>query len=73
MNLVVIDLHGVRNTALGWRAQKGVELSHWCRQQGLHLGIDYTWSFQHQSNELHFEFQDPAFATFFSLKWSPVK
>lgn len=70
MTLVIIDLNQFKDTALGWRAQKGVDLSHWCRQQGLDIGNHYTWSFRHEINQLHFEFKDPAFATFFSLRWT---
>lgn len=70
MTLVKINLANFKDTALGWRAQKGVELSNWCRQQGLNLGTDYTWSFEHKIDELHFCFLDPAFASFFSLRWT---
>ena len=69
MTLVKIDLGIYKDTALGWRAQKGVELSHWCRTQGLNLGIDYEWRFQHEINQLWFSFQDPAWASLFALKW----
>ena len=69
MTRVTVNLNKFNETALGWRAQKGVELSHWCRQQGLQLGIDYTWSFEHQINELHFSFADSTVASFFALKW----
>ena len=72
MTLVRLSLAGYSDTALGWRAQKGIELSHWCRSQGLDLGSDYEWSFQRSMNELHFKFKDPAFASFFSLKFHSV-
>ncbi len=70
MTLVKIDLAKFHSQDLGWRAQFGVQLSHWCRLQGLHLGSDYEWSFMHKQNQLHFKFQDASFASFFALKWS---
>lgn len=73
MTLVKINLDNYNDTALGWRAKKGVELSHWCREHGLDIAIDYTWSFEHAINELHFEFKDAAFASFFALKWGGAR
>jgi hypothetical protein len=69
LTLVRLSLAGYSDTTLGWRAQKGIELSHWCRSQGLDLGSDYEWSFQRSMDELHFWFRDPVMATFFNLKW----
>jgi hypothetical protein len=73
MTLVKIDLSKFHNKELGWKAQMGVDLSHWCRKQGYHLGSDYEWSFRHDIDELHFSFKDPALASFFALKWTQFK
>lgn len=65
---------------LGWRASnKSLELLDQLRESGLVQDRDFVWRYQKSSygenNEFipasaTFEFEDPALATFYQLKWS---
>lgn len=48
----------------------GIELSAWCKQQGLVREHDYDWAFM--QGELHFRFygDSESYATLFTLRWA---
>ena len=48
----------------------GIELSAWCKEQGLVRDHDYDWAFNH--GELHFRFygDSESYATLFTLRWA---
>ena len=52
-------------------ANNAIEMSIWCRHQGLIIGTDYTWSFNPEDNEIVFKFYEnsESWATMFSLVW----
>ena len=52
-------------------ANNAIEMSIWCRQQGLIMGTDYTWSFHPDDNQIVFKFYEnsESWATMFSLVW----
>jgi hypothetical protein len=52
-------------------ANNAIEMSIWCRQQGLIIGTDYSWSFNPEDNEIVFKFygDSESWATMFSLVW----
>lgn len=52
-------------------ANSAIEMSIWCRQQGLTQGIDYNWSFNPDDNEIEFRFHgaSESWATMFTLVW----
>jgi len=66
MKLIVIPCERRDST------MRGIEMSYWCRDQGLVRDKDYDWAFSTQRKELHFRFFDHAetFATLFTLRWS---
>ena len=55
----------------GWRGNLGIELSQWCKDNGLVRDKDYDWALITAKNEIHFRFfgDDPSFASMFALKW----
>lgn len=60
-----------------WRDQMNganysVQLSRWCKDQGLVDGIDYHWAFVPNERKTIFHFEDSAeqYASFFALKWT---
>jgi hypothetical protein len=74
MNCVVVSL--ARATQVG---SKALEMVSELRQSGLTMDQDFVWRFEKGSygegNEfvspsVTFEFEDPALATFYQLKWS---
>lgn len=59
-----------------WRDQRAaalfsIELSNWCKEQGLIDRVDYNWQFKPQEQVTVFYFEDSAgsYATLFALKW----
>jgi hypothetical protein len=52
-------------------ANNAIEMSIWCRQQGLIIGTDYSWSFNPEDNEIVFKFYgaSESLATMFALVW----
>jgi len=48
----------------------GIELSAWCKAQGLIREQDYDWAFN--QDELHFRFHgdSESYATLFTLRWA---
>lgn len=60
-----------------WRDQRegatfSIELSRWCKAQGLIDGADYSWHFHPGKQVTVFCFEDRAesYATLFQLKWA---
>jgi hypothetical protein len=48
-----------------------IEMSNWCKAQGLVDRVDYDWKFKpnHQVTVFYFEGHVDSFATLFMLKW----
>lgn len=48
-----------------------IELSNWCKEQGLVDAVDYNWHFIPEQRVTVFSFHDRAesYATLFQLKW----
>ena len=62
---------------LAWKdqrdgANRSIELSRWCKEQGLIDREDYNWQFKPSEQVTVFYFEDSAesFATLFALKWN---
>ena len=60
-----------------WKERKdganySIELSRWCKDQGLVDRVDYNWQFKPNELVTVFYFEDSveSYATLFSLKWS---
>lgn len=49
-----------------------IELSRWCKEQGLEDRKDYNWKFKPSTNSTIFYFEDhvESYATLFSLRWA---
>jgi len=49
-----------------------IELSSWCKDNGLIAGIDYTWEFipDHKQSVFYFEDGKESYATLFALRWA---
>ncbi len=71
MILVVLNLKNHERPEFGWRGGLGIELSRWCKENGLIHGIDYDWALITEKKELHFKFygDHQSFASMFALKW----
>lgn len=56
-------------------AEFSIELSHWCREQGLKDRIDYNWKFKPSTQTTVFYFEDDkeSYATMFMLRWGGYK
>lgn len=49
---------------------RAVEMSHWCKAQGLKQHVDYDWFFHSAFKETEFRFYgEDGLATMFSLRW----
>jgi hypothetical protein len=66
----------VKRVEVPWQDQRdaanfSVELSRWCKEQGLVDRLDYNWKFkpQHQVTVFYFEDHCESYATLFLLKW----
>lgn len=57
---------------LGWRSNKGIEISRWCREHELMLDRDYDWRFAPGDNMLQFRFhnENESFASLFAIRWA---
>ena len=53
-------------------ASRSIELSRWCKDQGLIDRVDYNWQFKPQEKVTVFYFEDhcESYATLFSLRWT---
>jgi hypothetical protein len=51
--------------------KRAIEMSNWCKDNGLVHSKHFDWSFRHQLNEIHFRFysDDESLATMFALLW----
>lgn len=67
MKLVTIPFLDQRGSA-----QAAIEMSYWCKDQGLVRDIDYDWAFMTNKKEIHFRFYNgnDSYATLFALKWA---
>ena len=52
-------------------ANTAIEMSIWCRQQGLVNGTDYSWAFYPDDNKIVFKFYgtSESWASMFALVW----
>jgi hypothetical protein len=68
MKLVVIPYEHT----LGKATHQAIEMSYWCRDQGLEREKDYEWAFMQRNKEIHFRFFDhcESYATLFTLRWA---
>lgn len=66
--MIMICLRPKGHTSVTTRL--GIELSMWCKQQGLLREQDYDWA--HMQGELHFRFhgESESYATLFALRWA---
>lgn len=49
---------------------RAIEMSRWCKEQGLQQHVDYDWFFQSAFKETEFRFYgEEGMATLFSLRW----
>jgi hypothetical protein len=71
MILLKLNLNKATMPNAGWRAGLGVEMSQWCRDQGLERDKDYTWAYMSELHEIHFKFfgDNENFSTLFGLRW----
>ena len=56
-----------------WDAStRGIEMSRWCKEQGLIAGRDFEWAYHPQDYTVNFTFYGEAesFASLFALKWT---
>lgn len=60
-----------------WQDQRegagySIELSRWCKEQGLTDRVDYNWQFKPSEQVTVFYFEDhcESYATLFSLRWT---
>jgi hypothetical protein len=67
--MIIVKIPFVRR---GPGANNAIEMSIWCRQQGLIQNTDYNWSFNPDENEIEFRFHgaSESYATMFSLRWA---
>ncbi len=58
------------NEGRQFTTQLGIDLSAWCKEQGLVQNRDYDWAFR--QGELHFRFHcdSESYATLFTLRWA---
>jgi hypothetical protein len=56
-------------------ADFSVELSHWCKDQGLINRIDYNWHYipDQRVTIFNFEHSVESYATLFALRWAGAK
>jgi len=56
----------------GPAANNAIEMSIWCRQQGLVNHTDYSWSYHPDDNEIEFKFygDSESWASMFALVWN---
>lgn len=66
MKTVVVAWHDMRVAA-----SQALEMSAWCRSQGLQRDIDFDWYFDQDFQKTRFRFfgEHEQFATMFALKW----
>ena len=52
--------------------KRAIEMSNWCKENGLVHSRDYDWAFMNQLREIHFRFysDDESRATMFALIWN---
>ena len=63
------------SSASGWTASSlGIEMSRWCKEQGLMSGRDFDWAYHPEDYTVNFIFYGEAesFASLFALKWLPT-
>jgi hypothetical protein len=68
MIIIKIPYLGATNIA----ARRAIEMSNWCKENGLVHSKHFDWSFRHQLKEIHFRFysDDESLATMFALIWN---
>ena len=63
------------SSAGSWTASSlGIDMSRWCKEQGLVPGRDFEWAYNPQDYTVDFTFYGEAesFASLFALKWLPT-
>ena len=72
MNCVKIRVPESYAGMIAGRANFGIELSHWLRDQGLVREQDYTWSLDSALNTVTFVFNTghESYASLFALRWA---
>ena len=61
------------SSASGWTASSlGIEMSRWCKEQGLMSGRDFEWAYHPEDYTVNFTFygESESFASLFALKWT---
>ena len=56
-----------------WDAsERGIDMSRWCKEQGLVAGRDFEWAYNPQDYTVNFTFygESESFASLFALKWT---
>ena len=71
MKTVTIPWNDLGTSAATGRA---LEMSYWCKDQGLRRDTDYDWYFNQGFKETRFRFFGDAeqFSTMFALKWMGI-
>lgn len=67
----------MKKVVIQWEDQRNastfsVELSNWCKDNGLIMGVDYNWHFvpDHKQSIFYFEDDYESYATLFALRWA---
>ena len=52
--------------------KRAIEMSNWCKENGLVHSQDFDWSFMNHLKEIHFRFysDEESLATMFALIWN---
>jgi len=55
-----------------YASKRAIEMSNWCKENGLVHSKDFDWSFMGNLKEIHFRFysDDESRATMFALLWN---
>ncbi len=70
--LVKIKTTELHKRQISGQADFAIELSRWCKNNGLKYGVDYEWALDSAAREVHFKFfgEGEMMATVFSLRWA---
>lgn len=61
----------IQKTHGGNRMDQALEMSAWCREQGLRIPDDYDYHFDSSNKEIHFRFfgENESVGSMFAMRW----
>lgn len=66
-----ISIPWIEDSSPGAKAQRALEMSAWCKEQGLENNLDYDWYYEPSFRSTKFRFYGTgeSFVTMFALRW----